>query len=59
MEEIVSEWKRMQNGGIKRHQFDFFKVDQTKGFLIFINSKITGEYKMLSKVVILYITFRI
>ena len=33
-----------------------FKVGQTKGFIIFINSKEGGEYKMACKDFILFIT---
>ena len=39
-----SKWKRIQNGGEKRCRF-VFNVDQTKGFVIFISSKVSGLNK--------------
>ena len=36
-----------------------FKVNQTKGFIVFINSKIPGEYKMVLKDVIVFVTLTI
>ena len=41
----------MQNGGDSN-----FKVNQTKGFIIFVNSKVAGEYQMKFKDFILFIT---
>ena len=43
-ENSVSEWKRMQNGGKKNAIDSIFNVNQTK-CIIFINSKVAGEYK--------------
>ena len=48
----------MLNGG-KKHRDLIFKVDQTEGFNVFINSKITGDYKMTLKDVIVFITLTI
>ena len=31
-----------------------FKVNQTKGFIMFVNSKVAGEYKTLCKDLILF-----
>ena len=45
----VSEWKRSQNGGEKNPVDLIFNVGQTKGFIIFINSKIAGEYKTMER----------
>ena len=40
-----SEWKRMKNGSDKMPLIQLVKILQTKVLIIFINSKVMGEYK--------------